>query len=322
MKIVMLVLSLFLISCGKSKEAVLPDVTSAALEEQIARVSPSLLWCDGQATSPRKNNIDGRPACDLGDAMSESGHLALVGQFPQEPGILAAMSASILQTTGQPFRTASYVGKDNQNEFSRDQLSGLIEATLAGLPKDQLGKVIGYVRATGKLCPHPTDSRCDMTESMWILAKDALGESVASTDRWKDEATVNGEAETVPLGYQANLVTRKVFLKAVGHHLTKGYAHAMMLLHKRAPQNLWMRTVYKVTNGGTPGDFDAIGKDLVACMKTWQKPGTNWSWNQGSVACPSEVMGHELVALAQFLLRVEAAKFVADDGSVSYLLSF
>lgn len=294
-----------LLSCGQEKTPVYPDVISNDLHEQISRITPLLLWCDGQATSIRNNNIDGRPNCDTGDGASESGFLTLVGNFLQENDMFTALSSSI-NSNNQPFRSPSYVDKDLENSFSRDQLLGFIEATYAGLsPQSGLSRITDYVRRTGKLCSNATDSRCDMSDSMWILVKDALGEAVSDVERWKDETVLNAEASTVPLNYQANLVSRKIFLKAIGNKLTQGYAHAAMLLNKRAPSNLWIKTVFFVTNRGTKSDFDNIAKDLTECLKLYNKPGLHWAWNQGDTKCPQDTVGHEQVALGHFLLRIK-----------------
>ncbi len=323
MRISLLVPLLLLASCGKRKDAVIPHVLSEELRAEVARISPLLNWCDGQAAGARPNNIDHRPNCDVGDAMAESGFLTLVGQFPQEQGILAAMAMSF-GPDGQPFRAPSYVGKDTQNEFSRDQLLGLIQGTLAGLPAEQgLRRLWDYYRATGKLCPHPTDNRCWVSPSMMLLTKWALGEKFTDVERAADEVTLNTEAQTVPLTFQADLVAKHIFAIAKMNRLTASYAHAAMLLNRRAPNNLWISTVYRVTNGGKPGDFDAIGESLLSCMRTWSKPGTDWTFSHGNTACVPNVYGHELVALAHFLLRIEAEKLVDPaTGATSFLLFF
>lgn len=299
-KFFMCVLFICLIGCGRKVEPVWPAVVSQDLASEVSRISPRLFWCDGQATGPRKNNIDGRPNCDLGDAMTDSGMLLLLGNIPGGQSLAAAIQKSIT-VTGQPFRTPSYVGRDVKNEFSRDQFMGLVDATAAGMNESYLNAVLAYYNRTGSLCEHPSDNRCTLYPSMITLADDARGRSVTLAERALDEATIATEARLAPLGYEAYLVSRKIFMRAVTKNLTKSYASSAENLYKRAPKNLWFRTLYGITNGGTQDDFNAIGRDLAKCMGAWQTPGSAWLGRTGNTACPVDSVGHDLVALATFL---------------------
>lgn len=293
-------LCVFAVSCGKGRETTWPNVVSPTLASEVSRISPRLLWCDGQATSPRKNNIDGRPACDVGDAMTDTGMLLALGNFVGGSQLQDSIIKSIA-TTGQPYRAPSYVGRDIQNEFSRDQFIGLADATAAGLDEKYLNSVLDYYNRTGSLCEHPSDNRCTLYPSMITLADDARGRNVTLAERALDEATVAAEARAVPLGYEAYLVSRKIFMRAVTGDLTNSYADSAKVLYKRAPENLWFRTVYKVTNDGTQEEFGAIGKDLAKCMQAWKTPGSTWLGRTGNTACPDDSIGHDLTALATFL---------------------
>ncbi|MBF0298627.1 MAG: hypothetical protein HQK51_07905 [Oligoflexia bacterium] len=280
----------------------IPKVDNQELKDQINRILPKLLWCDNQATGTDSNNVDHRPNCDVGDAASESGHLTLVGQFPNENDIFNAMKSSFA-SDDQPHRAPSYVGKNFSDEFSRDQTLGFIEATVAGLPySDGLERIERYYKKTGNLCPHPSDNRCILTPSMWIYFKDLSGRSVTKIERFLDEQMLNLEASKNPLNYRSYLVSRQIFLKAMMGRLTSSYAQAMKTLYKRAPKNLWFKTVYHVTNGGSSADFENVARSLVECMKTWERPGTTFLWSEGDVQCAQGLYGHELVSLGHFLL--------------------
>ncbi|MBF0364124.1 MAG: hypothetical protein HQK50_01050 [Oligoflexia bacterium] len=280
----------------------LPHVKNTELREQINRMLPKLLWCDGQATGPAANNVDGRPNCDVGDAASESGHLTLVGQFPNVQEIFSALKKSFA-ADDQPFRAPSYVGRDARDAFSRDQTLGMIEATVAGFPyEDGLARIERYYNRTGKLCPESSDNRCIMTPTMWIYFKDLSRRLVSKRERVLDEQMLNIEAGVNPLNYRSYLVSRQIFIKARMGKLTDAYAGAMKNLYTRAPNNMWFRTVYHVTNGGSDVDFEKIAESLVSCMKQWHEPGLEFLWNEGNVECVQGTYGHELVALAYFLL--------------------
>ncbi|MBF0299483.1 MAG: hypothetical protein HQK51_12230 [Oligoflexia bacterium] len=301
----------------------IPKVDNQELQQQINRISPNLLWCDGQATGTDSNNVDHRPNCDVGDAASESGHFTLVGQFSNEEGIFNAMRNSF-GLDDQPFRAPSYVGKDSSNEFSRDQTLGFIEATVAGLPYSEgLERIERYYNRNGSLCPNASDNRCVLTPSMWIYFKDLSGRNVTQLERFLDEQMLNLEASENPLNYRSYLVSRQVFLKAMMGKLTSSYAQAMKTLYKRAPKNLWFRTVYHVTNGGTNTDFENVAKSLVECMKTWNQPGTTFLWSEGNVECTQGLYGHELVSLGHFLLGKSRAnsEVVIDTTTIITILN-
>jgi len=293
-------LCVFAVSCGKGRETTWPNVVSPTLASEVSRISPRLLWCDGQATSPRKNNIDGRPACDVGDAMTDTGMLLALGNFVGGSQLQDSIIKSIA-TTGQPYRAPSYVGRDIQNEFSRDQFIGLADATAAGLDEKYLNSVLDYYSRTGSLCPNATDSRCKMTPSMITLADDVRKRNVTLAERALDEATLAVEAKTVPLDYEAYLVSRKIFTRAILGKLTDSYASSAKALYNRAPNNMWLNAVFLMTNSGTQQEFDALGAKLASCMAKWEKPGHIWLGRKGNTLCPAESIGHDLVALATFL---------------------
>lgn len=315
MKIMKCVLVLALVSCGnKSKSTTLPNVTSADLHAQIERVTPLLNWCDGQAAGASPNNMDHRPNCDVGDAMAESGFLTLVGNFSNESTIFASMAASF-GADGQPFRAPSYVGKDTQDEFSRDQLLGLVAGTVAGLPAGHLQTALDYYKRTHSLCPHPTDTRCLVTPSLMVRAKSVLGHEPTKLEATTDKAVMLAEAASVPLTYQAGLLANHIFVIARQNKLTVSYAKAINILWKRAPQNLWLSTVNAVCNRGTAADFDAIAQSLLTCLKSWTAPGTDWTFSHGNEVCRPNARGHELVALAHFLMKVDVAPKDPNDGA-------
>lgn len=305
-KLLGLILPIFVFSCGDKadKEVSLPKLKAPSLEKQINRITPLLLWCDGQSASPRKNNLDGRPMCDVGDAMSESGRLLLDGGTSWVPSVWDGVKASI-EPSGRPWRAPSYVGKDTSNELSRDQFIGLMEGTVATGNTEPLTRVRAWIKANGnKLCLNPTDGRCDMTPSMWVLSSYVLGENVTGVELAIDEAAINAEAISVPLTYQAYLVMRKIMLLMRLDRLTAAHANAAKIMFKRMPDNLFAQTVYFMSHNGKETDFAVIAEKLAACMEKWEKPGREWNWNKGNVSCVPGTMGHEMVAHGRFLLNL------------------
>lgn len=293
---------IIMMACGRSKQPTTVSVLSEELQDQVDRMMPLLYWCDGQASGSGNNNIDGRPHCDVGDGAFSSGFLTLVGKFPQKLSMFAALTASF-GPDGQPFRAPSYVGLHTSDEFSRDQALGFIEAAIAGHPKEYgAARVWEYYKRTGKLCPHPTDNRCAMTPSTKILFDYILGKSVTQFERAVDAATMLGSASTVPLNYQAALVSYHIFAISKLGKLTAGYANAAAVLYKRAPNNLWFHTLFHMTSRASPEDFQEIARKLHSCMESWQAPGSDWAWSS-PVECNRNAWGQELVALAHLLLN-------------------
>jgi len=290
---------LFLCSCGPSevRSPVLPEVQSAALREQIARVKPLLLWCDGVPAFPRKHNIDGRANCDVGDGLSTLGRVAL-----DSDGEYLSVVHAAIDSAGRPWRAPSYVGKHTDpNSFSRDQLMGVLEVTRASKNVSAINRILAYVKRTGRLCPG--DSRCDITPSMQVLINQALGKDISKTERRIDEETIKLEAATVPKGYQTYLVARKLMLHIRYGTLTTQYIKAADTLKKRFPNSLFIRTVYEISHNGK---FLSIADDLAACLSTWKESGLGWVGEGLEQTCPVASHGAELVSLGEFLLGLES----------------
>lgn len=283
-------------ACGRSKSSVLPDVSSEALEREIARIAPQLPWACGLPVEA------GRSDCS-GDGVSMGGWVGLVGDLWQWANPMTPFEAAT-SDDGRPWRASDRVDRQRGDSFSRDGLLGHVEAATATGERALLGRVWAYVQRTGKLCPDASDNRCDVTPSVSILVRDALGLNVAGVERAADFPVVNAEAVSAPAGYRASLVARKVHLKVRQGRLTAEYAHASRVLLKRFPKNLWYRLVERMANKGSNEDFSAIGQELVTCMERWEQPGKEWAWHTGTEAC-GPAQGHELVAVARLLVRMK-----------------
>ena len=286
---ILFVLLFFVFACGSHKTTQKPDEKSTTLEQEIARVEPQIVWaCDMPIESPYRGL-----ACS-GDAMSMTGHVMLYGHMGNFDSVIKSISID-----GRPWRSPVHVNNQASDSFSRDAFIGLIESTTASGNKEPLQRVWDYVQSTGKLCPDAGDGRCNLTQSVSILARDALGISVSSAERLEDFVTVNAEAATVPISYQTYLVSRKMGLKAMQNKLTPEYAHAISVLLARFPKNLFYRTVNEMAH---KGNFEPIVAELTKCLAQWKTPGKEWTWSAAG-PCIEDSQGHELVALGKFLLN-------------------
>jgi hypothetical protein len=282
-----LLLALCLLSsCGKRVEAQPPHGIIEELQAEVERIKPLLLFGCGL---PRESNQD----CS-GDGLSMAGRWLLDGRFAD--GTWEAMKASI-DPDGKPWRNSNRPEFDG-GSFSRDQYLGLIEATVATGDGEPLRRVRAYAKANGNLlCP--MESKCRVTPSVNLLAYEATGGRASVLERAQDEATLISEASANPPTYQSYLVMRKLNLWHELGHDTPGYRQAASILVKRFPKHIFARYVNVKMNGG---DMGPVATDLLACMKSWNEPGTEW-WGGAFDGCSPVSQGHELVALAKAVQR-------------------
>lgn len=312
---IFLLLFVLIVACGtKKKNTVLPEVVSQELQDEINRITPLLLWCDGGPTGDAAHDIDGRPKCNLGDNPAEIGFLTIAGNFSNEHSMFEVLKQSFAPD-GRPLRSPSYITQGT-NTFSRDQLLGFAEATVAGFPvADGLARIMDYYNRTGEMCAN--SDACRITPGMNILVKYAMGKSVTTAEKIVEASETLIEAQTVPMNFRAGLVTKKIYTMARMGRLTTTHAKAAKIIYDKAPHNLWFRTVYGVTHNGNQAFFEAIASSLVECMKLWQKPGTDWTFSKGDTQCftgEAGVYGHELVALGHLLLNVQPVAPVEDNS--------
>jgi hypothetical protein len=146
------------------------------------------------------------------------------------------------------------------------------------------------------------------------MAKYALNEPVSKLERTTEAVEIRAESLTVPMNYQADLVMKKIYTMVKLNKLTTTHARAAIYIYNKAPNNIWFRTVFKITNRGTKQDFDDIATSLIGCMKKWKQPGDNWQWSKGDTECFEGTYGHELVAVGHLLLHAEAVSEIEDNS--------
>lgn len=290
-----LLLTILFSSCGAQIASHAPQKDYPALRAQVERVEPLLLWCDGGVAFPRKNNITKQPLCDVGDSVSTTGAVLLFGGI----GDFSVIDRSI-EANGRPWRHPSYVQRDTNNSFSRDQFLGVLEATVASKNKAPLKRLLGYVSRTGKLCPDATDNKCDLTPSVQTLLKYVTGQKVVVLERELDENTILAEVHTAPIGYRVYLTARKLRLIHVTGHSTAGYGKSVSVLHSRFPNSFYIRILNAMYFGKS---FDPIANDLTACLERWQVTGKDWFGDALEKGCTDKHQGADLVSMARYLLQ-------------------
>jgi hypothetical protein len=286
-----LLLTLLLSACGAQVAPHTPQKDYPLLRSQVERVEPLLAWtCDGMIPA-RKH---GFPCIKEGDGVS------LLGRWILDSGDTAKMSAilsSVGENGAEPRRNPARQGMPESSAFSRDQMLGLLEATVASGNRTGLQSVMQYVSATGRLCS-PGDDRCDLTPSVRLLANAVLGKRPGKVERAQDELTIQAEALSSPPTYRSYLVARKILLWARLGQLTKGYATAAKTLKSRYPHSAFISLVAAVAGHGSFGETATM---LSKCLAQWEGPGDAWIGMEMG-GCLTRSYGHHLVGMAYFLL--------------------
>jgi len=229
----LLLACLLLSSCGfpDPRDPQLSPDTLAAIKLKASETAQWAPWCDGYPSAQE---------CNDGDGMAGAiGFGCSVGFKPA----CDAVSASVKD--GQLHRSPNR--QDSDNTASRDQLFGFLAAQLAG--ENHWIDVKRFIKANGKICKDATDSRCELTPTVWAL----LGGVHSHLGYVRDpsmfinsliwDRVLLAQANTVPSGYQLNLVAEAAWLAyKLGMETELTYVSAVMAL-SRQPVNPWFCTV-------------------------------------------------------------------------------
>jgi hypothetical protein len=276
-----------LVSCGK-KTIEPVRIEHSSLRYQVERIEPLLEWRCGLPTEPNRSDCSG-------DAISMAGRWFLdSGDVSRLPYVLASFGAD-----NRPYRN-SELPDYSGNSFSRDALMGILEVTAATKDFAALDKLEAYVAATGRLCPG--DDRCDITPSMRLLMKEARGYKPTALERAQDELTIQGEAVSNPPTYRTYLVLRKLRIKLETGNVTPGYQAALDVVLKRFPKGIFQRIIDAKYNE-SERKLASAANALELCMAKWTSAGQDWVGNAIDKECADSPQGHELVAMAKWILR-------------------
>ena len=283
----LLIAALLLVSCGK-KSIDPVRIEHAGLQAQVARIEPLLEWRCGLPTEPNRTDCSG-------DGISMAGRWFLdSGDVSRYPHVLASFGPD-----NRPYRNSDLPDYSGDS-FSRDALMGILEITAATKDFAALDKLESYVAATGRLCPG--DDRCDITPSMKLLMREARGYHPNALERAQDEVTIQAEALSTPPTYRTYLVLRKLRIKLETGNVSAGYQVALDAIIKRFPHGIFQRIVgakYRESEAELTSAADALEK----CMAKWTSAGDDWVGNAIDKECADKSQGHELVAMAKWIIR-------------------
>lgn len=305
----------FLTACGSDRKdpSPPPQQSSQRLQEQIDRIAPQLLYCDGIATEAGFNNVSGRPDCNSGDSILWSS-LFISGK--RNASVEEAIRDSI-DPSGRPFRSPEHRrSQEHQDSFSRDHYIGLLLYSVVTKDVNTIKRVYAYAALNGyNLCPSDSDSRCFLTPNMIAITSDVFRYlNIPRTpemtfNRAQDEELNKFEASRND-GYALHLVAVKAYIRIKTGHLTESYAKTLKIIHNRKPDNPFYGYLSNLANGGSDQEYRIIEEALLKEMQVWtQGSRREWSFQRhdwsGTV---KDSMGHELVMLAYILMGEQNAR--------------
>jgi hypothetical protein len=139
-----------------------------------------------------------------------------------------------------------------------------------------------------------------------VIVKDTLGIKVGWFDRIVSDEGISIAAMTVSGNYQAKLVAYELAIKIAQGKVTSRNQFAAAKLASRFPNNIFYQIIDKRINGGSQEEFDKLGNKLIECMTAWTEPGNSDITLSGNNQCIANSHGHDLIALANYLLRPRA----------------
>lgn len=198
------------LSCGRKEKADQDEFTKSQVLEKVKQIESKVLSCN-------VNGIEhpGRPDCNLDDYPSGPGGFGCLAGDQQACYTMSL----ILDSSGKPYRSyKNKIENDNKNEFSRDQLYGVVAYLIATKDTKFAQKLMSYIETNRKLCDNADDNRCELTPSVWgLLNKTWKYLGLKPTDSMVannavDDLFIYTQAQTVETGYQLNLQMQFVFL--------------------------------------------------------------------------------------------------------------
>ena len=157
---------------------------------------------------------------------------------------VCANVSSFVEESGRPRRTPARRGTVEEDSYSRDMFLGFLAGSLQNRDVVTYNKVLSYLQNNdSKLCPSSTDSRCNLTFAVKVLAVKvgkAIGSNHPLISQWADgdiNIQLLAQSKVSRPGYESHLVGVELWLlKELKAFDVQGEA-AAETLHKKQPQN-------------------------------------------------------------------------------------
>jgi len=285
---------LLLVACG------FDDPRSPTLTEQT---KIDILFAAQQTANwvPFCDYYPSKIDCSDGDAMAHGiGYLAAVGYKPS----IRAVTESIKD--GRVSRSPNR--NDTEDAFSRDQMLGFMAAQLSG--ENGWLEVKRTTLETGNLCSPSTDTRCNLTPTIYGLMNDVhtfIGYPPSPELWWKElfwDSLLLTQSGTVPLGYQLNLVVNAAWIAYKTGNETRATYLAAKNAYLRQQDNPWFCVVYL-------GPDEVCAQKALAIWPNESEHKTQWSFERDTAEnAVKDSMGWEFIFLS--------ALFGVDVNSLDY----
>ena len=179
------------------------------------------------------------PQCTQGDMVEYSGMSCAGGDRARCQDIKRSQGAD-----GRFWRSPNRVNTDKGDTFSRDMLMGVFDYAIATKDKAAFEKFYVYLRGhKNKMCPDASDNRCHLLPGTWGifgLVMKQLGihrpALIVAAKGTIDIDLLIG-ANTVPAGYQMELVAHHVMVRRALGQNTRVMKEAAQHIAKKQPLN-------------------------------------------------------------------------------------
>jgi hypothetical protein len=227
--------------------------------------------------------------CSDADSMAHGiGYLAAMGYKPS----IRAVTESI--KNGRVSRSPNR--SDTEDAFSRDQMLGFMAAQLSG--ENGWLEVKRTTLELGNLCSPSTDTRCNLTPTIYGLMNDVhtfIGYPKSPELWWRElfwDSLLLTQSGTVPLGYQLNLVVNAAWIAYKTGNETNSTYLAAKNAYLRQPMNPWFCVVYL-------GPDDVCAEKALAIWPDEPQHKTQWSFERDTAEnAVNDSMGWEFIFLA------------------------
>ncbi len=225
-----------LLLAGAARATPLSPGTRAALVELRDAVLKWAPICDNAlATRPP-------PACTQGDMLEYSGMSCAAGERARCEDVKRSQGA-----TNRFWRNPTEARNQKSpggNSFSRDMLMGVFDYALVTNDKASFDRYYQYLRAHhNKMCDDATDNRCHLIPGTWgifgmVMKKLGIKRPILIEASQKTvDADLLLSANTVPAGYQMELVAHHVMVRRLLGQNTAAMREAVKHIAKKQPLN-------------------------------------------------------------------------------------
>ena len=297
MKYLIPIVTLSFMSCKQDTPPSSLDLTQQ-VRAFVEHTQSNVTGCDVQGILH-----PGRPDCNLDDYSAGPGGFGCLSGDEQACRTMALTIAE----DGKPYRSyKNRIEGDSENEYSRDQLYGFVAYLVKTKDIENAGRLLNYIKRTGRLCDNPDDNRCDLTPAAWgLLSKtwrylDLPRNSSMIVNDAVDDTVVLTQVQTVEIGYQLGLQVEFVFLAKQMGLDTALLRSAARIAWDRQPKNPF----YCYTVEGTS---DTCKKLYLEWFKEGTPSGSRTQWSlardQEEVQARRDSMGYEALFLGRLLLK-------------------